>query len=794
MANKELWRIRRGKELHSEEDVKLKIILPYLRSIGYTEKDMRFEHPIQVQVGSRQVTVFSDIEILIDGKPQIIIDTKVPTKTLSSKDVLQAVSYAKLVNTPAAMLGFATNGTDLEGMNAASGAQVYEIPNKKELIADIQKNTAQSYSEIELKEVRSTLLTILSVKDLYEVIKKCKVVIENEGLIRSDQSFKEMTKILLVKMNEERRATVEKNHNRFSLEYLCENAKHNHISELEVFNKLFQEAIDRYRGIYRQDDPGLLITNAGVLEEIVSLIEPFSFLGTGDDIKGVVYETFLKANLRGDFDQYFTPRQIVDFMVNLASPKYKEKFVDPAAGSGGFLVNAFNYVSQELKTNNLAGHDYDIAMKELVDHCIWGQEADYDLHVLTKINMIMHGDGWNNIKQGDSLKTKYLPENYFDIVLENPPFSTPYNDKKVLDNYELGHDRDSQELDLLFVEKSLRLLNAHGRMLIIIPEGLLNLPKYCYFRKWILDKAYINSVISLPAGAFQPFGRSASKTSIVELRKKEDNSQPKYVFAATVNNIGYETGKSDYRETNINDFGWVLDRSKRLFQHIEEIHGSKVSWIPYKEITSSRLDAGGLIGSNVLKNENKYISLGELFDVVSPGHKLNDESRYYYVQVPYFSDFTGALEKYDEVLGKDIKAGSLNCIYPGEIYVTRINPRKRRIGIVPTILESPIYVSNEVYALKYKDNIYFDKSEQYAILPILRSKEITDKIMLMSTGSSSSRARVSMESISKLQIPVELINKELSKGKSDKLLDTANNILGSVINYQDLFNIVDSES
>lgn len=787
MANEELWKVRRGKELHSEEDVKLKIILPYLRTIGYTENDMRFENPIKVQVGSRQVTVYSDIEILIDGKPQIIIDTKEPTKTLSSKDVLQAVSYAKLVNTPAAMLGFATNGTDLEGMNAASGAQVYKIPNKKELIANIQKNAGQSYSEIELKEVRSTLLTILSVYDLYEVIKKCKVVIENEGLIRSDQSFKEMTKILLVKMNEERRAAVEKKPNRFSLNYLIESAKYNKTSELKVFKRLFKEATKRYKGIYRADDPGLLISSSNILIEIVKLIEPFSFLGTGDDIKGVVYETFLKANLRGDFDQYFTPRQIVDFMVKLAEPKYKEKFVDPAAGSGGFLVNAFNYVSWELKSNNLAAHDYEIAMKKLVEHCIWGQEADYDLHVLTKINMIMHGDGWNNIKQGDSLKTKYLPEKYFDIVLENPPFSTLYTDKNVLSNYELGHDRDSQELDLLFIEKSLRLLNNHGRMLIIIPEGLLNLPKYRYFREWLLSKTYINSVISLPAGAFQPFGRSASKTSIIEIRKRKGNSQPKYTFAATVNNIGYETGKSDYRETNINDFGWVLERSKTLFQHVEEIHGSRVSWIPYPEINSFRLDAGGLIGTNVSKNEERYVSLGELFDIVSPGKKLNNESRYYYVQVPYFSDYTGALEKYDEVLGKNIKGSSLNCINPGEIYLTRINPRKRRIGIVPTILEKPIYVSNEVYALKYKTNSYFDKSEQYAILPILRSKEITEKIMLMSTGSSSSRARVSIESILRLQIPVKLINKELSKGKSDVLLETANNILGSVINYQNLF-------
>lgn len=789
MDNNDLWNLRKGKTLHSEEDIKPKVILPYLYELGYTVEDMRFENPIRVQVGSKKVTVYSDIEILIDGEPQIIIDTKKPNQTLRDRDVLQSTSYAKLVHTPPALYGFATNGTDLRGMNTVTGVRLNDVPTKNKLIADIQKTNKKQLTEIQLQEVKSTLITIVSVNDLYNIIKKCKSIIENNALIRSDQSFKEMTKILLVKMNEERRATIEDKPNRFSSEYLKKRAKVNDVDALTIFKELFKDAISKYSGIYRKDDPGIQIEDNFSLLSVVQNLEPFSFLGTGDDVKGVVYEIFLKANLRGEFDQYFTPRTIVDFMVKLADPQYDDKFVDPAAGSGGFLVRAFQYVSQKLKESNLPQHEYNKAIKQLVEKCIWGQEADYDLHVLTKINMIMHGDGWNNIKQGDSLKTNYLPEGKFQIVLENPPFTTPYKDKSVLNNYEMGHDRDSQELDILFIEKSLRLLEAGGKLLIIIPEGLLNLKKYQDFREWLLSKVYILSVCSLPAGAFQPFGQSASKTTILEVRKQGESIKcPKYIFAAIANHIGYDTGKKEYRDIPENDFEWILSKNQKFFKGNTTYRGSQCGWVPYADVSNDRFDASGLLSLNN-KSTKETVKLGQMFDVCSTRReKLKKGRTYNYVQVPYISDYNGTLEKIDMIKATEIKSNALNYIHPGEIYFTRINPRKRRIGIVPTILDNSIFLSNEVYALRYKENDFLSKDNQYLIVPILRSSSLTKQIMLLATGSSSSRARISPESVSNLEIPRELLEKmqKENAGFSSKILNMANEILRIIMEYQDL--------
>lgn len=427
-------------------------------------------------------------------------------------------------------------------------------------------------------------------------------------------------------------------------------------------------------------------------------------------------------------------------------------------------------------------------MKELVDYCIWGQEADYDLHVLTKINMIMHGDGWNNIKQGDSLRTNYLPEDSFQLVLENPPFTTPYTNKEVLNHYEMGHDKESQELDILFVEKSIRLLAPGGRMLIIIPEGLLNLPKYESFRVWLLSKVYVVAVCSLPAGSFQPFGRSASKTTILEVRKKgEAVLKPKYTFAAVAEHIGYETGKADYKEIPENDFHWILEQSQEYFTENKEFRGSKAGWVSFDLLNTNRIDAGGLLGANLRKDDSSTVELGDLFEIESNAEKLENTNLYNYVQVPYISDYTGALEKVDEVSGEDITSSSLNRIDPGSMYFTRINPRKRRIGIVPTILDSPIYISNEVYSFRYKDNPYIDEKDQYLIIPILRSSAVTKKIMMMATGSSSSRARISIDALRKLEISIPVLQRVLANGDSKQLLTQANNILQSVFDYQQLF-------
>lgn len=199
---------------------------------------MRFEHSMEVQTGTRKIIVKSDIEIFENSNIEIIIDTKGPSISLKEKDILQSISYAKLVSTPPAIYAVVTNGYDVVVTNIYTGKRTANIPTKGELISEVSRTRRKELTDIEIREVQSLLLTLTNEEELYKIIKKCKDTIEKKGMIRSDQSFKEMTKILLVKMNEERRAKRGET-NRFQMNILTQLSQFHKHSVKEEFIGLF---------------------------------------------------------------------------------------------------------------------------------------------------------------------------------------------------------------------------------------------------------------------------------------------------------------------------------------------------------------------------------------------------------------------------------------------------------------------------------------------------------------------------------------------------------------------------
>lgn len=767
----------------TEEDLKVKVLLPYLKSLGYSDNDFRFEHSIDVTIGTKKTTVYSDLEISVDGKVEIVIDTKTPNKSISEKDILQSASYAKLVNTPPALYGVTTNGLECIVTNVYTGKRVSYIPSKNQLLRDIDKSKKKPLQDIEIREIESILFTLHNTKELYKVIQDCKDIIEKRGLIRSDQSFREMTKIILIKMNEERRVKVNEGNNRFLSSYLSMAAKANETNELTIFSNLFEEAKNKYPSIYTNDNETIQISDNACIIEIVKKLEPFSFIGTGDDIKGTVYEVFLKTTLRGEFDQYFTPRELVDFMVKCADPDIGDIILDPACGSGGFLIQAFNHVNKKINDSGLSEIDNNNKFKALIDKCLWGHEADYDLHVLAKINLIMHGDGWNNIYQGDTLVSDKIPDDYFDLVLANPPFTIPYTFSDVLSQYELGMGKESEELDILFVEKSLKALKPGNDMYIILPEGLLNIKKYKYFREWLLSKADLILSISLPEGAFIPFGGSVSKTCILGIRKKgkiEDNYiAPKYIFLGKAVEVGYETGKKAYSPNDKNDLEEMSYCISEIFEGVRQTtNGGECCWIKQNMINSYRIDANYLlnrIDRNALEEKfSLLVPLKEVCNINNETLSVRSDEVYNYLEVPDISEGTGTITNIRRIRGKDLKQSSFHKFFPGDILFTRINPRKSRIAIAPPI-DSYGIVSKEVFRLQIKDNPYIRIENRYVLCAILQSSHVNNQIVRLSTGSSSSRARVQEDDLlSDVFIPIP--DKDLQKQLSDSILKTSREI------------------
>jgi type I restriction enzyme M protein len=732
-------------KIKTEEDVKMHIVRPFLEALGYNLQNMRFENGISVQTGTKSITVYSDIEVFENENVELIIDTKAPTVSLGEKDVLQSVSYAKLVSTPPAIFGVVTNGIDVIVTNIYTGRRCGEIPSRTELISEVSRTRKKALTAIEIREVQSLLLTLTNTDELYRIIKKCKDTIEKKGMIRSDMSFKEMTKILLVKMNEEHRA---KNGltNRFQMEILKKMASANKVKVKEQFFSLFQDAIATYP-IYSDPDEKIKISDAECVETVIKELEPWSFLGTGDDIKGTVYEIFLKSTLRGDFDQYFTPREIVDFMVKYANPKIGDTILDPACGSGGFLIQSFLYVNQKITDLNISEVESQIKFQDLIDKRLWGGEADEDLHVLAKINLIMHGDGYNNIYQGDSLSSDKIPDEKFNLILTNPPFTIPYTFEKTLRRYEMGIGRQTQELDILFVEKCIKAIDSSlgGEIYIILPEGLLNLPTYLFFREWLLNKCYLTLVVSLPEGAFIPFGKSVSKTTIIGLRKKNSSNtnKPNYVFLANAKEIGYEVGKSVYKQSVKNDLPIFLDGAKHYSSQIQVTNnGGEFCWLEQEKITSYRIDANYLLNSIDTENlHSRFPKLKRLDKICKFAHSSftpQPEENYRYLEIPDVSPTTGVISNIRIMKGKEI-GDSFYVARGGDLAYCRINPRKNRVYLIPEELDK-VLISKESYILELLDGS--EIKSKYVLAAILQSDLVKSQLVRLATGSSSSRARV----------------------------------------------------
>lgn len=732
-------------KIKTEEDVKMHIVCPFLEKLGYKKADMRFENSMSVQTGTRKVTVESDIEIFENGNVEIVIDTKGPNISLKEKDILQSVSYAKLVATPPAIYGIVTNGWDVVVTNIYTGKRTSVIPSKGELISEVSRTRRKELTDIEIREVQSLLLTLTNEEELYKIIKKCKDTIEKKGMIRSDQSFKEMTKILLVKMNEEHRAKNGKT-NRFQINILKQMGIIHKQSIKDEFICLFKDATTQYP-IYSDPDEKIKITDADCLESVIKELEPWSFLGTGDDIKGAVYEIFLKSTLRGDFDQYFTPREVVDFMVKYANPKIGDKILDPACGSGGFLIQSFQYVNQKITDSNISEKESNRLFNDLIEKCLWGGEADEDLHVLAKINLIMHGDGYNNIYQGDSLNNDQIPDNSFNLVLTNPPFTIPYTFENVLNKYEMGENKESQELDILFIERCIRAIDSSkgGEVYIVLPEGLLNLPSYLGFRKWLLAKCFLTMVVSLPEGAFIPFGKSVSKTTIIGVRKKGKGilNKPEYVFLANAKEIGFDVGKSVYKPIEKNDLPIFLDGAREFFPNIRVTeNGGEYSWIEQDFITPYRIDSNYLLNRIDLENLKKKFPKLERMDKVCrfihTSFTPNRNQVYNYLEIPDVSPTTGVISNIRVLKGHEI-GNSFYKAKGGDLAYCRINPRKSRVFIIPEEINE-VLISKEAYILELLDNSKI--RNKFVLSAILQSDYVKSQLVRLATGSSSSRARV----------------------------------------------------
>jgi type I restriction enzyme M protein len=394
---------------------------------------------------------------------------------------------------------------------------------------------------------------------LIAALSKCHDTIWNGGEFKPDAAFSEMCKLIFVKIADEKDTTLGDPYT-FQI-----NTGEDDATLARRIRRLYASHRERDAEVFNEE---IKVTDSKIAT-VVAHLESLSLSETDLDTKGVAFETFQRNYFTGDAGQYFTPRELVEFCVQMTAPTAKDRVIDPCCGSGGFLLHALDAVRAEANRKHKPGthqqyaHWHDFAQRNL-----FGIEINRDIARVAKMNMIVHDDGHTNVVAGNALGpiADFLARNAgfkpdgFDLVLTNPPFGATAKDADIpslKDDFDLFNKVDAkgkrkplaqQKSEILFLERIWHFLKpGTGRAAVVAPDGILTNSSLQPVRDWLLEHFQVQAVVSLPQFAFAHYGAGV-KASLLFLRKlgaKESVADDTPIFMALAEKVGYDaTGRA----------------------------------------------------------------------------------------------------------------------------------------------------------------------------------------------------------------------------------------------------------
>lgn len=358
---------------------------------------------------------------------------------------------------------------------------------------------------------------------------------------------------------------------------------------------LFEDVKENYSNLFRGNEEITLSDRA--LAFMVSELAKYEFSRTDVDAKGGAYQEIVGTNLRGDRGQYFTPRGLIKLAVEMLDPKENERILDPACGTGGFLVAVLGHILKKFREEANVPVGFETTeefvsvnerLRQFAENQVFGADFDPFLIKACQMNMVMAGDGRGHLYHVNSLEfpqghledlgraKQDIPLESIDVLLTNPPFGSdiPITDENILKQYELASVWERTEdngfrrtpkrqskvaPEVLFVERCINWLKPGGRMAIVLPDGILGNPGTEYIRWWILRYCWVLASVDIPVEAFIVEANVNILTSLLFLKKKtkeeiraEDlGEKTEYpVFMAVAEKVGFDRrGNTLYKRT-----------------------------------------------------------------------------------------------------------------------------------------------------------------------------------------------------------------------------------------------------
>lgn len=527
-------------------------------------------------------------------KPLIVIEAKKKGSRIDSA-LNQGIEYARTLGAP---LVFATDGVFCKAFH--TGANRTPILNGEEIDEFIREALALRF--LKTHEVNTVSPKVqYDRKELIRIFDEANNMLRGEGLRAGIERFGEFANILFLKLISESEQIKRESGIKTNFDISCSWDSIKQIAPTARIGYINHTVYERLNTLYNTDIfTPLQIRDESILKDIMDKLDPLMLTDVDSDVKGDAFEYFLRASTatKNDLGEYFTPRHIVKTMVRLVNPQIGEKVYDPFCGTGGFLIESFRHIY-----NNMARTD--LNLKTLRENTVYGNEITNTARI-TKMNMILAGDGHSNIAMKDSLANP-VDGTYswqddkgntyyegFDIVLAN----MPYSQKTKYGNL---YDLPSTNGDSICVQHCMKAITntaENGRMALVVPEGFLFRKDLAKTREYLLDHCQLQSIISLPQGVFLPY--TGVKTDIIyatKVNKKVKSSEKK-------KNFWYFDVKSD---------GYTLDNHRRKLDTPSDL----AKYEEYRKLDKEQTEDMLKVGFEIIPFEkvcrNSYILVGSRY-------------------------------------------------------------------------------------------------------------------------------------------------------------------------------------
>lgn len=495
-----------------EEEVRQNFVCVLVNEFGYSINQMGEE--LKVNNSQRgqgkaraDIVVWKSEQDKSDGKTAfIVVECKAENVKIHKEDYYQGFNYASWAG---ASFFVTTNNRETKYFNVDKDY----LPKNLEEIVTIPK-AEEVNNDNRIKEILSQTKTFTR-EEFTRLLLRCHNIIRNNDKLSPEAAFDEISKILFIKIDFERRFK--------GVQVFTKDEYDKQKQNYETFTRptLKKQGIDKAYMQVLFDNTKIAYENDHLFEEnesikiretsftsILEELQKYNLSDTSDDVKGIAFEQFLGRTFRGELGQFFTPRTIVDFMTEILDPQEGELICDPCCGSGGFLIKVFDYIKEKIeqdiqaqkeKFKNAIASEYPEEMTEKeqlelneriekvfsilnneLEHThndsditspysrldnlsyksIYGTDANPRMARTSKMNMIMHGDGHGGVHHHDGLiNVNGIFENHFDVILTNPPFGQTVGKDQNIELDDIDNNQERIKLySSLYGEEYLRQL------------------------------------------------------------------------------------------------------------------------------------------------------------------------------------------------------------------------------------------------------------------------------------------------------------------------------------------------